>query len=356
MSGHQHPVCGHTQGTNIKDGTSALHASPKPGSRGHISGSRKVVHLRTLVFDGEQLDRLFRSAAYLNAVARYITVQPMEAGPGDSLGVRFFSAVVPDRYHTREIVLPDEKQLQEKTHEGANQFGELFWKELEERGSAGAKAFLEDVEAQRENAQRKIAKTYRDATDYNQHAEKAQENIYHGLVLVKCASTIIVAGITLPVIPVAAASLGWASAASAGGLAAFGVGTGYGISLAVIKNWDKADEAQLVLIAKDKAVSKTEQKAGKEVAKFAQKIAESESGNPKDIAKTLGGKHWLVKRIEDAGDAAKKAKLLRRLDRKMAAAQAARNAGRLATVLKAVPYLFFAWSAASAVSDAHQEW
>lgn len=260
----------------------------------------------------------------------------MEAGAGDSLGVRFFSAIVPDRYHTREIELPDESVLQKETDEGANQFGELFWRELDERGCAGAKAFLEDVEAQRENAREKIAKTYRNASDYNQNAEQSQETIYHGLVLVKCASTIIVAGLSLPIIPVAAAAAGWTSPGVAGGLAAFGIGTGYGISLAVIKNWDRADSAQLVLVAKDKAVSKGEQKVVKDLAKFAKKVAESESGNPKEMAKTLTGKHWLAKRIEQAGEAAKKEKLLRRLDRKTAAAQAAKNAGRLATESRSI--------------------
>jgi hypothetical protein len=280
----------------------------------------------------------------------------MRSQASDSIGVKFFTAVLPDRYLTKEIELPAESVLDKETDEGANQFGELFWKELDARGGKGVKAFLEDVEAQRENALEKIHKTYRDASDYNQGVEASQENIRRGLVAVKCASTIIVAGLTLPFVPVAAASLGWATAGTIGGLAGFGVGTGYGISLAVIKNWDSADSSQLVLIAKDKAVSKTEQKAVKGTAKFFKNVYESESGNPKEIAKTLGGKHWLVKRIADAEGKDAKGKLIRRLDRKIVEAQAARNAGRLATALKLVPYVFFAWSAKDALVDAYHEW
>lgn len=356
MSGHRHPICGHTHGTRVKDGPSALHAMAMSAAQGHVCVARRCMPLQTLVFDGEMLDRLFRSTAYSIALARNIKVRPMRSEPKDSAAVKFFVAVLPDRYLTREIDLPEDSVLQKEATNGANEFGEIFWRELDERGVAGAKAFIVDLEAQRENALDKVAKTYREASDYNQGAQQSQENLRHGLIAVKCISTIIVAGITLPFIPVAAASMGWAAAGTIGGLTGFGIGTGYSVSLELIKNWDKAEGADLVMVAGDKAGIKSGQKLAKEDSKFMRKVYESESQGLKKAEETLAGKHWLVKRIEAAEDAAEKAKVIRRLDRARIGAQAVKNAGRLASALKTVPYLFFAWSAKGALVDAYDQW
>jgi hypothetical protein len=352
----RYPVCGYTQGTRVKDGTMALRAASTPGPLGATTRTRHRIQVNTLVFDGEKLHRLFHSTARSIALARNIKVKPMQSSPNDPIGVKFFIAITPNRYLTKEIDLPNESVLEKEADRGANEFGNLFWRELDERGVRGAVAFLEDVEAQRENALAKVKQTYREASDFNQGVEKSQETIYHSLVVVKCVSTIIVAGLTLPVVPAAAAAVGWASAGSIGSLAGFAVGTSYSIGLELIKNWDSADSSQLVLVARDKGAAKTRDKAVKEGAKSMKKIYESESQGIKKAEETLAGQHWLEKRIAETEDAAKKAKLLRRLSRAKVGAQAVKNAGRLATALKAVPYLFFAWSAKNALQDAHNEW
>jgi hypothetical protein len=352
----RHPICGYSQGTQVKDGTLALHPSPARGPHGLNASPQRRIQVRTLVFDGEKLHRLFHSAAYSMALARNIKVKAMESAPNDPIGVKFFTAVLPSRYLSKEIDLPQEAELEKQADKDANEFGNLFWQELDERGVEGAVTFLRDVEAQRENALARVRETYRQASDFNQRADASQENLRHTLVTVKCASTIIVAGLTLPFVPAAAVGIGWASAGSIGGLAGFGVGTGYSIGLELVKNWDRAESAQLVLVARDKAATKVDQKVAKQGAKFLQKTYEGESQGIKNAEETLAGGHWLEKRIAAATDTAVKAKLLRRLGRAKIGAQAVKNAGRLATALKGVPYLFFLWSATNALHDAHSEW
>lgn len=358
MAGHSaHPVDAHKNIVNVKDGTNALHVCPHPASLGASAAPRRNVTKSVLAFDSDKLHHLFHSAAYSIAMARNTKLSPMRATDKDSWGVRFFSAVLPDSLHTKEVELPEMKQLQKEAGGGANQFGELFWTELHERGIYGAIVFLRDVEAQRQNAIEATRQVYREAAMYNQGAESRQQNFYHGLVAVKCASTIIVAALSLPLVPGAAAAAGWATAGSVSGLTSFGIGTAYSISLTLIKDWDKADSADLVVVARDKAVTKTEQRAVRQGAQFAQKIAENESQLGQEGEKILLGKHWLQKRLAAGGDTPEKMlQYARKLKDAKAGVRAAQNAYRLSAALKTVPYLLFAWSAKDALKTAYDEW
>ena len=120
MGGPRHPVCGHTQGTSVKDGTSALQATPAAGPYGRTSEHR--IYLKTMVFDGETLHRLFRSTAYSIALARHIKIKPMQSEPNDPIGVKVFIAILPNRYLSKEIDLPAASVLEKEADEGANEF------------------------------------------------------------------------------------------------------------------------------------------------------------------------------------------------------------------------------------------
>src|SRR5260370_1429349 len=110
---------------------------------------------------------------------------------------------------------------------------------------------------------------------------------------------------------------GFFSTNSAGsGPAAFGIGLTYSMSLTVIKNWDYAASADLVLIAGEKAVVKTDTKGTKEVAKMRRAGYEG-----KGVSSLGGGRD--IRRLANAKDALKTAS----------------TAGKLAVALKAVPYL-----------------
>jgi hypothetical protein len=355
MAGSRHPVCGHRHRTKVKDGTSALLAAPKAGSQGLALPERRVhMCLKTLVFDGEMLHRLFWSTAYEIAVASNILLKPMESKDSDPAGVKFFTAVLPNRYLSKEIDLPPDRVLQKLADDGANEFGDLFWQELDERGPEGVKIFLADVEAQRENAIAKTRQIYREASDYNQGADQHRENFRHGLIAIKCASTIVVAGLTLPFVAPAAAGAAWATAGTIGSLTGFGIGTTYSITLELVKHWDDSDTADLVLVGTEKGGSKTGQKVTKEIFK-----AEGKKLEPKAEAllkDALQRVKWLTKPLKGSPTVEKIAKRADKLADARYGVQVAKNLGRLATAFKTVPYLFFAWSAGNALYDAHKEW
>jgi hypothetical protein len=357
MAGHLKTPTGTHGGTvNVKDGTNMLHVCPKPASLGANPDAPRIVTKNVLVFDGDRLDHFFHSAAYSIAIARNIKLSPMTANDKDSWGVRFFSAVLPNWLHTVEVDLPESRQLEDEAHKGTNEFGDIFWQELDQRGAQGALTFLEDVQAQRENAIDFTQKKYREAAIYNQGAEARQQTFYHGLVTVKFTATIIVAGLSLPFIPGAAAAAGWATAGAASGWTAFGVGTSYSVSLALIKEWSKGDSADMMMAASTKAATKSGQKTVKSGAKFMQKIYENESVLTNQQEEFLAGKHWLQKRIASGDTAEKLAQYGRRLDKVGLGVKAAQNAYRLSQALKTVPYLFFLWSAKDAFKSAQDEW
>jgi hypothetical protein len=357
MAGHPpSPVDAHKGTVNVRDGTNMLHVCQQPNCLGTHAAPPRNVTKNVLVFDSERLHRFFHSTAYSIAVARNIKLSPMTATDKDSWGVRFFSAVLPNFLHTEEVDLPEAQELDKEADEGANQFGDLFWQELDQRGMQGAIAFLEDVEAQRENAINFTRQKYREAAIYNQGAERSQETFYHGLVIVKCTATIIVAGLSLPFVPGAVAAAGWAGAGAASGWTAFGIGTTYSITLSLVKNWDKADSADLVMVAANKGATKGGHKAVKSGAKFMQKIYEGEGQMTNQQMEFLAGKHWLQKRIAQGDTPEKLAQYARRLANVRVGVKAAQNAYRLSQALKAVPYLMFAWSAKDAFTSAYDEW
>ncbi len=326
---------------SIDGGTSNLHRSPAPGSAGSAGGQSPRV-LNALVFDAESLDRLFRSTAHSQAVARHIKSVPMRADASDSFGVKAIIALTPDSSLPHTVELPDDAVIDSETHAVATDFGERFSEVLDTKGILGAVEFLTDVEAQRERALNEVQDLYRSLSRHNTGAIQTAEGIKDSLAVVKCASTIVGAGLTLPVV---AAVTG---VAAVGSLTAFAVGTTYGVSLKVIDNWAHASSADLVLISTKKAAEKTGQKLGKEGAKALGAGYESEAQNLAAAERKI---EWLTKRIATS----ERARDLRRLTSAEAAAQAARNAGRLATGLKAVPYLFFLWSAYGAIDTLHKD-
>jgi hypothetical protein len=324
----------------IDTGTSTLHGTPAPTfSSGHERGGREQ---RALVFDGERLDRLFRSTAHALALARHIKARPMQSDAKDSFGVKAIVTVMPDAWLPQEVELPDDGLLALETKKGANQFGEYFWTQLDSGGARAVVTFLNDVEAQRENALDKVQSVYREALKQTEKAVEIGGYFKAGLATVKCASTIVVAGLTLPV---AATVTGLAAA---GSLASFAVGTSYAVSLKVIKSWSEAPQADVVLVAAEKAAQKTGQKATKEVAKALQNAYEGEA---QDLARAERKIEWLTKRVKGT-DLARDRSRLATAER---AAATARGAGQLAKALRTVPYLFFVWSVVDAGSTFHDD-
>ncbi len=355
-AGSRYPLDAHGKPISLKDGTSPLLACPPPGPLREHSSYPPHFTKSVLVFDSGKLHRLFHSAAMSIALARDIAVTPMSTNANDPWGVRFFAAIMPNRWQSQEVDVPGFKQLEKEANDGANEFGDLFWNELDQRGARGAITFLVDVQAQRENAIAKVKQVYASVASHNQGAVEAQQNIYHFLVGVKCTATIIVAGLSLPVVPGLAAAAGWASAGTATGAVAFGTGFTYSVSLELVKEWSKADAADVVLATTKKTVTEGGKEGGKEAAKHMEEYFEEASHLGKEGEKFLAGKHWLQKRILAGGTAKQMARYARKLRDVKAGVKAAQNAGRISQALKTVPYLLFAWASIDALQEAHEEW
>jgi len=298
--------------------------------------------LSALIFDGTRLDSFFRTTAHSIVLARRIRLTPMRSSPSDSLGVRAIIRAMPDRWLPAEVELPEPTTIDFESRLESEALGHLFWRELDIRGAAGAKTFLEDLQAQRENAIDKVASIFREASRHNQGANEAAETIRTTLAVTKCAATIVVAGLSLPFV---AAATGLAAGSA---LAGFAVGTGYSVGLKLVKSWDHADGADLVLVATKKAGGKTAQKGAKELAKHLGKAWESEA---QDVAQAERKIEWLSKRIDETG----RTRDVRRLAQAKDALQTAKNASRLSTAAKAVPYLFFVWSSYEAVRTLRED-
>lgn len=113
------------QGTLVRDDTAPA------GRVGAVqSCPTQSIVVRGLVFDAEALKRLFRSTAH----------------------AIFLAKVTPDRWLPQEVDTPDEKRVDAALKAGEQEYGDLFMHELYERGANGAVQFLEDLQAQRENA------------------------------------------------------------------------------------------------------------------------------------------------------------------------------------------------------------
>ena len=188
---------------------------------------------------------------------------------------------------------------------------------------------------------------YRQVAVHNSDAIETAETIKKGLVVVKCASTIVVSALALPWVMAELGAYGIAAGSSS--IARFGVGAAYSVGITLIKHWSHTDAADLVAVSTGKAAQKTGQKIVKDVAKTAGINLESKAAL--DLGKAERKIEWLTKRLANGG----RERDVRRLVRAQGAAEAAKSAGRWAVGMKAVPYLFFAWTAVDAVTTAQHE-
>ncbi len=346
MGRNAHPVGLHHHTQHIDSGTLVRHKSPVPGPIRNVCSMNRSISRRALVFDTEYLNRLFRSTGCAICLAGDTKARAMQSTDRDSFGVAAITMLMPDRFLPQEVDSPESKVIDAAMNAAEEEYGGIFLDELDQRGVQGAVTFLEDLVAQRENALAKVNQLYRSVSAHNQNSEATGKTIANALTVVKCASTIIVAGLTLPVVVVGAAAVGIAAGS---GLAAFGVGLTYSVSLTVIKNWDHAASADLVLIAGKKGIDKTEVKGTKEVAKM---LRAGYEGDAQDASSAARRVDWLTKRVSSLG----RGRDIRRLANAKDALKTASTAGKLAVALKAVPYLFFAWSTYQALEGAHEEW
>lgn len=333
----------------IDKGTRIRHASPL---RGPAGTGRPTNHLdlHILGFDADKLHRFYLSVAraiILSDRIRKVPMKPVTEGPHkDDLMMRGIIATMGVfNALPEEIELPDEREIKEHADELANMYGEQFM--LRIQSSCGVKAacdYLVELAELREGATKTIESIYRSVAQHNARAEEDAQDVVVALSAIKFSATIIVAGLTLPVVG------GWVAAAGVtgeAGLATFGVGTAYSVGLKWIKEWEHASRADLVVIAVNDAATETKKEA---IGRTAEAMEKSYAAEAQNSGSALRKVEWLSKRLKNGGSERDARKLIAA---KAAAAEAS-EAGWIARGLKAVPYVFFAisaWEAAETLKE-----
>jgi hypothetical protein len=331
------PICPITNPVSIDPGTSVRHRSPKPGPQCIVHPTRKRAALRvgTLIFDEQQILDFLYSVAHARMMARFIHMEWKDYD--DSTVINIIYKVLPfGKPGWVEVETGDVSQVLDETKKEWRRLQEEFLLACSQGGKHVAK-WLSNKEQVRENALDTVRSVYQDAAEINEGVQNETKRGIARLTLIKAASTITVKGLSLAV----------------GGWPSFLVGTGYDVSLDLIKDWDNAPDAKLIGVA-NKTGEKLAKKAVKDAAKNMAYIYKDEGAAPGHKAE------WLNKRVKSmeeeldrmgSAERAKYFKDTRRLARAQAEAARAKWAAR---ALGSVKYMFFAWDVYKAGKNADE--
>jgi hypothetical protein len=332
------PICPITNPISIDPGTLVRHRSPAPGPQCVIHPTRKRPGLRvgTLVFDEQQILDFLYTVAHARMMERFTHTTNWKEY-NESTVINVIYTVFPfGKPGWVEVETGDIHRVLDETKKEWQRLQEEFLLACSQ-GPQHVTKWLSYKEQARESALDAVRTVYQDAAEINEAVQHEAKRAVARLTLIKAASTITVKALSLAV----------------GGWPSFLVGTGYDVSLDLIKDWDKAPDAKLIGVA-NKTGEKLAKKAVKDAAKNMSNIYKNEGAAPAQKAE------WLSKRVEgmaedlDRMGSAERAKYLRdtrRLARAEAEAARAKWAGR---AFGSVKYVFFAWDVYKAGKDANE--
>ncbi len=331
------PLCPITNPVSIDPGTLVRHCSPTPGPQCVIHPTRKRPALRvgTLVFDEQQILDFLYTVAHARMMARFTHTNWKEYNESTVINVIY--TVFPfGKPGWVEVETGEIHRVLDETKKEWQRLQEEFLLACSQ-GAQHVEKWLSYKEQARESALDTVRMVQQDAAEINEGVQNEARRAVARLTIIKAASTITVKALSLAV----------------GGWPSFLIGTGYDVSLDLIKDWDKAPDAKLIGVA-NKTGEKLAKKAVKDAAKNMSYIYKNEGAAPAQKAE------WLSKRVErmaedlDRMGSAERAKYLkdtRRLARAEAEAARAKWAGR---AFGSVKYVFFAWDVYKAGKDANE--
>lgn len=330
------PCCPVTNPVCLDSGTLIRQRSLPPGPQCVVHARRKRAALRvgTLLFDEDRVLDFLYTVAHARMMQRFTHMNWKSYDESTVINVIY--TVFPfGKPGWVEVDTGDIKEVLDETKKDWRRLQEEFLAACAQGGRKAAR-YLCGREQSRQDALGVVQAVYREASEINEAIQNESRRAVARLTLIKAASTITVKALGLAV----------------GGWPSFLIGTGYDVSLDVIKNWDEAPDAKLIGV-----VSKSGEKLGKKVVKDAAKnisyMYQAEGRDPAHKAE------WLSKRLDAMEDeldkmgAAKRAKYLkdsRRLARAESEAARAKWASR---AFGSVKYVFFAWDVYKAGKDAN---
>lgn len=336
--GNVKPLCQVTNPLRIDHGTTVRHCTPKPApvAQPLVRHRCKQISVGMLVFDEDQIISFLDSVAHAKVAEKHVKMVWKDYDESTVLNI-IYSIPGLGKPGTVEVDPGDINQILAETEKESKKLQDQFCLAMS-RGAQRVVHWLQAQEDIRRYASQTVQDVYREAAELNQEMQAAARRAAARLILIKASATIAVKTMAL----------------FAGGLPSFLIGTGYDVSLDVIKNWDKAPEA-LAVGVEHKVEDKLAKKVVKDAAKNMANIYKAEGDAPARKAE------WLRKRLTEmeeeleeqasAKRLAKYAKDSRKLARAEEAASKAKWAGR---ALSSVKIGFFAWDMVKVAKDANE--
>ncbi len=340
------PVCQATKPQWILDGTTNRQCTPNRqpvfSEDACVSRAQSSVSLKTLLFDGEQLLRFFRSVAFAKVTAGKTRIQWVPYKDSKVLNIIYGLMPWKGAPGTVEVIIENEQLLGLEIQEEADKLMDEFLLNLAEQ-PAKAVAFLSNKEKLRTMNLETIQNAYQMAQEISRDLIAETQRGIKNLAEIKMASTI------------ALKTMGLATGAS------FLVSLGYDVTLEYIKELGKSGEIGLAGIA---AVKKGGEETGKHAVEksahhAADKLLRKEAGYEKEIAKLEDKIEAIERQLETNIKQKRRNKMLQRLDSRqgaLATQQKELQSSKFKVkALSSVKFLFFAYDVYEAVHEYHEE-
>ena len=333
-NGNVRPLCQVSNPVGIDAGTMMRHRTHHPAAVcvPQVRQRRQVV-AKVLIFDEDQILGFLHSVAHAKVAEKHVKLVWKDYDESTVLNI-IYSIPGMGKPGMVEVDPGDINQILRETAAESQKLQQEFCLAMS-RGAPRLVKWLSVQEEIRSYATQTVQDAYREAAELNQAMQAEARRAVARLTLIKAAATV-----TLKT-----------TALFAGGWPSFLIGTGYDVSLDLIKNWDEAPDAKLVGV-EHKVEDKLWKKGVKDAAKNMANIYKNEGSAPERKAE------WLRKRLEQmeeeleregsAKRAAKFAKDSRKLVRAQQAAAQAKWAGR---ALSSVKYGFWAWDMVKVAND-----
>lgn len=290
----------------------------------------------TLLFDEDQIVGFLESVAHAKVAERFVKLVWKDYNESTVINV-IYSLPGISRFGkpgTVEVDPGDINKILAETRKESEKLQDEFCLAMA-RGAQRLVHWLAAQENTRERCTETVQDAYRQAAELNQAMQAEARRGIARLTLIKASATVAVKTMAL----------------FAGGMPSFLIGTGYDVSLDLIKNWDKAPEAKLIGV-EHKVEDKVEKKIAKDAAKNMANIYKDEATAPADKVE------WLRKRLtqmeeELEGQAsAKKLAKYAKDSRKLARAEEALSKAKWgARIFGSVKFGFFAWDMVKVAGD-----
>ena len=341
------PQCQATKPQWILDGTMnrqcTANRQPLVAEHACVGRSSAPQSIPTLIFDGEQLLRFFRSVAFAKVTARNIKLEWVPYKDSKVLNIIYGLMPWKGEPGTVEVKIENEQMSGVEMQKEADHFMDLFLEKLAEK-PASATAYLSGLENIRQMCLQDIQNVYTEAQAISRELIAETQRGIQRLSQIKLASTVALktAGLVAPA-------------------PSFLISLGYDVTLEYIKELGKTDDATMAGIVgiKKELVEIGKHKIENTAEHQADKLLRKGDGYKKEMEALEKKIEDVERQLERKIKQSKRSKFQTRLETRkgeLAAQQKGLKGANLkAKGLSAVKYLFFAYDMFEAYHEYQEE-